>query len=363
MDLLNQIRQWLSGEEPAPSGEEDEFSFSRESGPNYDKDPFLYSLDRLTPEDIPLSHERQKPSLRQRLGAWGSNVLLIVCIAVFAVSCVLLADNLIQKRKGNALYDEVAAEFDSIGRELGLEDATKSADAEGILHTLRASRADTALLSITGRQSGSGSAAQPSAQTAPSSDNAEQLEKLRALLRSYKERNDDVYGYISVPSVGISYVLVQGEDNDYYLDHNYKKEYLVIGSIFVDYRCNETMMLNFNTVLYGHNIVTGAMFHGVERFFEEDIFNNALIYIYTMDGIFVYKAFSVYATMPSSGYIRTGFTSWDDFVTFAQAMKARSSVPSDVEIGEGDRMLTLSTCTNFGDGRYALHAVLIEAYT
>ena len=105
------------------------------------------------------------------------------------------------------------------------------------------------------------------------------------------------------------------------------------------------------------------MFHGVTKFLEEDVFRSELIYIYTMDGVYVYKPFSVYDTTATSGYIRTGFLSKQDFVEFCAEMKSRSKFDSDIVVGEEDRIITLSTCTNVGDGRYALHAVLISSMT
>ncbi len=337
---------------------EEELAFTREAPLNYDRDPFLHSLAELKPEDIPLSCPPGAQSRREKMKRILSDVAMYVCVAVFLVSCVLLVDNLLQKQKGSALYDEVAAEFSAAGAfELGEETAAD----DGTVRRLRAVRSDSAALSISTRAGQSASQAGVS-YTESSGDN-EQLEKLRAVLRSYKERNPDVYGYINIPDAGISYVMVQGEDNDFYLDHNFLGEYLIIGSIFVDYRCEETLMANFNTVVYGHNIMNGIMFHGVEKFLEPETFHSALIYIYTLDGIYVYKPFSVYATTPTSGYIRTAFMSRAEFAEFAQEMKDRSSIPNEVPVGEGDRMLTLSTCTNVGDGRYALHAVLVDAIT
>ena len=38
------------------------------------------------------------------------------------------------------------------------------------------------------------------------------------------------------------------------------------------------------------------MFHDVVAFLNEDVFRNTLIYIYTMDGVYVYERFSVFET-------------------------------------------------------------------
>ncbi len=348
----------------------EEFSWTQEFTINDERDPFLHSLKTLQPEDIPLSYEKPKKTKEQKRADFMSNLLLYACIGVFLVSCVLLADNLLQKKKGNAEYDEVASDFADLHFDIdGMDDPmADSVSAEQVVALKNVSplRSDSMLMPLSENIQEFEQAQNEDVQVVQKTDaNTAQLEKLRAVLRSYKERNPDVFGYIRIPNVGIDYVMVQGEDNDFYLEHNYKKEYLVIGSIFVDYHCYKDMSENFNTVLYGHNIVTGdgAMFHGVTKFLEEDVFRSELIYIYTMDGVFVYKPFSVYDTTATSGYIRTGFLSKQDFAEFCAEMKGRSKFDSDIVVGEEDRIITLSTCTNVGDGRYALHAVLINSMT
>ncbi len=360
MSLLDKIRNSLGRR--ADADEEREFDFTCETEPNYDREVFLHSLAAFGPEDIKLSKPKKVRTSAEKAGDLARNVMMFICIAVFVVSSVMLVDNLLQKREGNALYDEAAAEFAAAGLDFGLFGDTVENEGGSVAH-LRQSNpgAASASLSDVNKAIAAGESYAP----VDSGYNAE-LEKLRATLRSYKDRNEDVYGYISIPSVGIEYIMVQGEDNDFYLNNNWLKEYLVIGSIFVDYRCFDMIMYNFNTVIYGHNITTGSgsMFHGVEKFKDEEIFKSALIYIYTMDGVYVYQPFSFYDTRASSGYIRTGFESKEDFVQFSAEMRARSRFDSGPVVDEDDRIITLSTCTNTSaDGRYALHAVLVDYIT
>jgi sortase B len=363
MSLWESLRARLQRNGQYETDVEDEFTLTRESEFNYDRDPFLHSLSELTPEDIQLSRAPKERTKKDKTMDIVRHVMLAACVLVIVGSCVMLVDNLIQKEKGNALYDEAAKEFASAGLNFGFEEETITEDGGGIAR-LRQGRRDNGVLTL-GEAMAQLDASASGPVSSPKSEYNEQLEKLRAVLRSYKEHNEDVYGYISIPAVGLEYVVVQGEDNDYYLNHNYKKESLVIGSIFVDYRCDESITKNFNTVLYGHNIETngGAMFNRVTDFLKKDVFDNALIYMYTMDGVYIYQAFSVYSTKPDSGYIRTGFTSYDDFAEFAAKMKARSRIKNNVEVSGNDRIITLSTCTNYNDGRYALHAVLVDYIT
>jgi sortase B len=175
--------------------------------------------------------------------------------------------------------------------------------------------------------------------------------------------NPDIYGWIKIPGTKINYPIAQTDDNTYYLDHAYTGDNLVNGSIFADYRADASPMMNYNTVLYGHNIKDGSMFNNVSKFFEEETFNNTLIYLYTFSGIYVYKPFSVHETEYDSGFIAMGMSS-EKFVEFATQMRNESTVPSSKEFTYRDRMITLSTCTNgVNTRRFALHGYLVQKIT
>ena len=124
---------------------------------------------------------------------------------------------------------------------------------------------------------------------------------------------------------------MQTSDNEFYLDHIYDGSYRVVGSIFTDWRNNKTIYRNFNTVLYGHNMTDGSMFHDVVAFLNEDVFRNTLIYIYTMDGVYVYEPFSVFETRADYNYFRTEFASTADFIAFAEEMQRNSKFQKNME--------------------------------
>ncbi len=192
----------------------------------------------------------------------------------------------------------------------------------------------------------------------------EKYERIKNKLYSLKERYPDLYGWIELPNTLINYPIMQTDNNEYYLTHSYTGSSLQAGSIFADYRCDGTLMNNYNLVLYGHHMSAsnvGSMFHSLDNFLDEDFFrNNNTIYIYTLDGMYAYKVFSVYSTDKYYPYIQTVFTSVDSFVSFAERIEGNSIYHIEGQkFGAADRLLTLSTCTNLtGDGRLAVHAVL-----
>ena len=360
MNLIHKLKSVFIRTEEDTAPYEDELFFGGTSGKDYENGTFLNSLDDLTEGDIELNSaakEAAKLSAAELL----RRVIYYGCFAVFLVSCLLLVQNLIAKQKGAEIYDRLEAEFFSTGFSMDLSDAFRP--EEGEVSYLAAGRESPTLNDMTSIRNGM-AAQNPSAEepaVSEEKEHNEELEKMRAGLLSLAQINPDVYGWITVEGTNINYPLVQGDDNDYYLNHAYTGEYLPIGSIFVDFRCEESITRNFNTVIYGHNITTGAMFHDVTKFFRDEYFNGTYIYVYTLDGIYVYEPFSIYKTREDYNYFRTGFTSVEDFVSFAEELRDNSDMAKEVSFGKNDRVLTLSTCTNILQSeRYALHAKLVK---
>ena len=82
-----------------------------------------------------------------------------------------------------------------------------------------------------------------------------QIEKLQ-------EQNSDIVGWIEVEGTNINYPVLQGEDNSYYMNHNYKKEENTYGSIFLD-KDYDWSIPSSNLLLYGHNLQNGELFHDI----------------------------------------------------------------------------------------------------
>ena len=322
---------------------------------DYSDGTFLNSVEQLTEEDVPLSPAAVK---KKRSGAeWVRLLVFYAYAAAFCVSCYMLIENLLYRQRATEIYTQLENDFFSEGFQFT---DTFSGDGDDT-----ALMQDSEMYSLTSmseniRKLEAGEALDLPVQATKKQKNKE-LEKMRASLQALAKKNPDTYGWISVADTNINYPIVQGEDNDYYLEHAYTGDYLPIGSIYADYRCNTSIMRNYNTVFYGHNITSGAMFHDVTKFFDDYYFDNVRIYIYTFEGVYIYEPFAIYETRYDSNYIRTGFTSFDDFKAFTDKIKGDATKVKDVEITESDRIITMSTCTNgAATARYALHAKLVD---
>ena len=100
-----------------------------------------------------------------------------------------------------------------------------------------------------------------------------------------KSTNEDVVGWIRVPGTNIDEPILQTTDNDYYLTHSLTKEYLDIGSIFLDYKASTNLDNNFNFV-FGHNTYSDNKFTQLRKFSDSE-FNkaNKTFYIFTENNV------------------------------------------------------------------------------
>lgn len=73
-----------------------------------------------------------------------------------------------------------------------------------------------------------------------------------AMLEELQKENSDIIGWLEIPDSNISYPVLQGKDNNFYMNHNYKKQYSKPGSLFLD-KDYDWSLPSTNLLIYGHN--------------------------------------------------------------------------------------------------------------
>lgn len=317
--------------------------------PEENKTDFVRSVEEYVPDGKP---SKKKISFKKLFGKIIYLFIMLACLTVivWGVSTVILSSS--GYSKGEELYGELADFFNSdVTEEIPVPAEKDSARyaPPGIGSPISISLSEIRRMKL------------ENIEISISDENGEAAQ-YHAKFEWLKQINPDIYGWIKISDSEVDYPIVRGDDNAYYLDHAYTGEYMIVGSIFADYRTNDRILNNFNTILYGHNMENGSMFHVVELMTEdEELFNNARIEICTPDGIYTYAPISVYETNAYDEYFRMRFASTDAFISFAEEILEKSVYPRTATFKETDRILTLSTCTNEEySGRFALHARLID---
>lgn len=176
---------------------------------------------------------------------------------------------------------------------------------------------------------------------------------------SLSSQNEDFRFWLKIDNTKINYPVVQGNDNDFYLKHDFFKEESISGSVFLDYRVNKDSK---NAIIYGHNMKDGSIFKDVELFKDEKFFNNNKFINITKDNKeYVYEVFSVYyLSGEKTSHLQTNFNSDKEFSDYLNTVKENSLFQSEKEINLND-IITLSTCSYEGKNfRTVVHAQLVE---
>ena len=172
------------------------------------------------------------------------------------------------------------------------------------------------------------------------------------------KQNEDAIAYIKINGTKIDYVVVKGNDNKYYLNHNFNKEYSKAGWIFVNYK-NKLDGNDKNITLFGHARLDGSMFgtlkDTLKSKWQNDNKNHTIIFM-TKDEKSEYQVFSTYKIKEELYYIKSDFSSDDEFLEFINTIKSRSNYDYNIEVNSSDTVLTLSSCDIVDDYRIVLHA-------
>lgn len=181
-------------------------------------------------------------------------------------------------------------------------------------------------------------------------------------LSTYIHQNTETVGWIQVNGTNINYPVVQHNDNEYYLDHDFYKRNTNIGWVFADYRNNFNELDN-NTIIYAHNLINRTMFGQLPYLLREkwqSNKNNYYIKLTTKKGKMIWQIFSVYKIAPTIDYLQVRFYSPENYQSFLNNIKNRSAYNFNTDITNKDKIITLSTCDDTGTKRVVVHAKLIS---
>ena len=175
------------------------------------------------------------------------------------------------------------------------------------------------------------------------------------------QRSDDVIGWLYLPNTAINYPVVQGYDNDYYLDHCLDGSYNVGGSLFADFTCPDDFS-GQNTIIYGHNMRDGSMFALVDDYTDQAFYDaHPVMYLNTPSQNYRVDFFAGFTTDPESFVYASAFATEGDFTAYLNTVRLYSDFSSSVEVSSTDRIITLSTCTySAEDVRFVLFGKLVE---
>ena len=167
--------------------------------------------------------------------------------------------------------------------------------------------------------------------------------------------NPDVIGWISLEGTVIDYPIVQGTDNEYYLEHLFTKEANHTGCVFLDVN-NDPGFSDPSSILYAHHMRNGSMFAEIANYRKEGFLEeHPYLVLQTRDAVYKIEPFADILADAYGSYTQTSFESDTEFLEFVEDIRANSTFRTDEVITAEDRVVILSTCRyDVSDGRYAV---------
>ncbi len=165
--------------------------------------------------------------------------------------------------------------------------------------------------------------------------------------------NPDYFCWLYVPATGISYPVVKGEDNDYYLHHTFEHGDNVNGCIYMDSRA--WSMSDYNIYIFGHNMRNGSMFGSLKHMLNEPELAKEYPYFYLSmkDEVWKYHIYSLHVTPPNSFFFHNPTTK-AEYSEYIDKALEESITDMEEPVNIEDKTVTLSTCSGTGAGKKRL---------
>lgn len=271
--------------------------------------------------------------------------LMILCVAVFLISAGLLTDYLLNSKKQQNQYDDLAnlvdQELNAIDQNNGSSNNTGNNDPDS-----PSSRPAT-YLTVTNPKTG---------------------ESMR-ILRQYAiiyQMNYDLVGWIKIDGTNINYPVLQTPDSpNFYLTRDFYKNNSKYGAVYANETASTTVPSD-NVTLYGHKMADGTMFASLHNY-SDIAFYEANPYI-RFDTIFEQHTYQILAIFKTTGNLEDSFNyhlfvdgDEESFNEYVRQCKELSLYETYVDAAYGDKLLTLSTCDHsIDDGRFVVVAKRIS---
>jgi sortase B len=172
------------------------------------------------------------------------------------------------------------------------------------------------------------------------------------ILAKYKElylQNEDMAGWISIDGTTINYPVMQTKNNpNFYLKHNFEKEYSDLGVPYIQEDCD--LAASDNLIIYGHHIKGQKMFGALEDYKSKSFYEkHKTIQFDTLTEQAEYEIIAVFKTVAYSaeGYRYYDFVdaeNEEEFNAYVGKCKELALYDTGVTAKYGDRLITLSTC-------------------
>ena len=193
----------------------------------------------------------------------------------------------------------------------------------------------------------------------------EQVEKLKQM----QESNNNIKSWIKIDDTKINYPVLQGNDNEYYLNHDYENNQNKYGSIFMKAEADVNDP-NSNLIIYGHHMKDGEMFTGIMQYENKSFYDEHNQISLTTDN--EVREYQVIAAFRSRVFYKKEknvfrfynylkFDNEEKYNEYINNVKKIQLYDTGITASYGEQLMTLITCEYSQDnGRFVVVAKRIR---
>ncbi len=184
--------------------------------------------------------------------------------------------------------------------------------------------------------------------------------------RPMYEINHDMVGWLKIEGTTIDYPVLQRNDEAYYLTRDFYGRNNKNGQLILDAQC-DAFEPSANLVISGHNMKSGAMFGSLQQYASRGFGRKHPILEF--DTLFERNRYRLVAAFYAWDYEKRGdgfrynadITYRLEMIRFLEELDQIKLYDTGVTVEFGDRLITLSTCSNeTDDGRFVIVARLLR---
>lgn len=191
-------------------------------------------------------------------------------------------------------------------------------------------------------------------------------------MKELYDQNPDIVGWLTIEDTVVDYpVMYTPDDGEKYIHLTFEGTYSFAGELFIEDDCSMDPESD-NLIIYGHNMKDGSMFRTILSYRKADFWEEHKTMTFTT--LYEERTYEVVAAFYDRVYYKHEnvfkfyqFIDAEDEEDYAEAVayyKKKALVDTGVTPEFGDRLLTLVTCTSYGDdGRFVVIAREVPADT
>lgn len=168
-------------------------------------------------------------------------------------------------------------------------------------------------------------------------------------LREIYALNNDLVGWVNIPGTIIDYPVVQCEDSDYYLEHDFYGNANINGQIILDTLC-DPYTPSYNLILSGHHMKNGSMFGDLPEYRNKAYWEKHKFLEF--DSLMFRKQYVIFAAFYSADYDEDeeGFRYNANIQYKMEAKQWLKEIreyqlyDTGIDVQFGDEFITLTTC-------------------